>query len=72
MTIFNLRGAITRLFVMGVVGIVGVGSLVIQSDPNAAGFYEALGSVREREIPSIIPGRTIPYFRHSLAQPGAV
>ncbi|HIF92408.1 MAG TPA: hypothetical protein EYQ60_04675 [Myxococcales bacterium] len=56
MTIFNLRGAITLLFVMGVVGIVGVGSLVIQSDPNAAGFYEALGSVRKREIPSSIPG----------------
>jgi hypothetical protein len=72
MTIFNLRGAITPLFVMGVVGIVGVGSLVTQSDPNAAGCYEALGSVREREIPSSIPGRTILYFRHSLAQPGAV
>ena len=40
---------------------------MIQSDPNAAGFYHALGARLEREIPSSIPGRTIPFFARSLA-----
>ncbi|MBS1196350.1 MAG: hypothetical protein H6R18_135 [Proteobacteria bacterium] len=40
--------------------------LVIQCDPNAAGFYEALGVQLTREIPSSIPGRSIPYFEVNL------
>ena len=31
-----------------------------------AGFYRALGARLEREIPSSIPGRTIPYFTYAL------
>jgi GNAT superfamily N-acetyltransferase len=40
--------------------------LVIQSDPNAAGFYQAMGARLERHIPSSIPGRTIPFFGFDL------
>jgi len=36
--------------------------LVVQSDPNAAGFYSALGATLERYITSSIPGRLIPLF----------
>jgi len=42
--------------------------LVIQSDPNAAGFYHSVGAVLEKEIPSSIPGRSIPYFTYSLTR----
>ena len=41
----------------------GHASLLIQSDPNAAGFYEALGARKERDIPTSIPGRTLPLMR---------
>ncbi len=41
-------------------------SLVIQSDPNAVGFYERLGLRVTKSISSSIPGRSIPYFEHSL------
>jgi len=40
--------------------------LVVQSDPNAADFYKALGGYLTREIPSSIPGRLIPYFEFNL------
>jgi GNAT superfamily N-acetyltransferase len=40
----------------------GFGRLVIQSDPNAAGFYAALGARLERHVPSSIPGRELPLF----------
>lgn len=40
--------------------------LVIQSDPNAAGFYQKLGVSMTGEIPSSIPGRSIPCFELSL------
>ena len=43
-------------------------SLVIQSDPNARGFYVRLGAKLVREIPSSIPGRTIPYFVADITQ----
>jgi GNAT superfamily N-acetyltransferase len=42
--------------------------LVIQSDPNAAGFYQRMGARLERYIPSSIPGRKLPLF--SIALPG--
>ncbi len=44
----------------------GATTLVIQSDPNAAGFYHALGATLEKQIPSSIPGRTIPFFTYAL------
>lgn len=44
----------------------GFTTLVIQSDPNAAGFYVALGATLERQIPSSIPGRTLPCFHFKL------
>ena len=43
--------------------------LAIQSDPNAAEFYDRLGANRLREIPSSIPGRSIPYYEFSLEGP---
>jgi len=62
------RGVGTALFhhACDVARQAGFQDLVIQSDPNAAGFYRALGARLEREIPSSIPGRTIPYFAYSL------
>ena len=49
----------------------GFRRLVIQSDPNASGFYHALGAQLERQIPSSIPGRTIPYFTVALSEGAA-
>lgn len=46
----------------------GFRAIVIQSDPNAAGFYHAHGARAEGEIPSSIPGRTIPCFRLDLEE----
>ena len=44
----------------------GARVLIVKSDPNAAGFYRAMGAVATGEIPSSIPGRTIPTFRLTL------
>ena len=41
-------------------------SMEIQSDPNAAGFYVAMGAKLIRNVPSSIPGRSIPVFRLQL------
>ena len=62
------RGIGTRLFRHACELARGSGFeiLVIQSDPNAAGFYRSLGARLEREIPSSIPGRSIPYFTYRL------
>lgn len=39
----------------------GARRLVIESDPGAAGFYEAMGAVRDGEAPSgSVPGRHLP------------
>jgi len=40
----------------------GFSRLIVQSDPNAAGFYSAVGATLERHISSSIPGRLIPLF----------
>jgi GNAT superfamily N-acetyltransferase len=40
--------------------------LVIQSDPNAAGFYQRMGARLERHVPSSIPGRNLPLFTFAL------
>jgi GNAT superfamily N-acetyltransferase len=47
----------------------GFGRLFIQSDPNAAGFYRALGASFERDTPTSIPGRTLPLFSLALQAP---
>jgi len=41
--------------------------LLIQSDPNAAGFYRSMGATHERDVASSIPGRFIPVFVLDLA-----
>ncbi|MGH0031113.1 MAG: GNAT family N-acetyltransferase [Myxococcota bacterium] len=38
----------------------------IQSDPNAEGFYRAVGARKERDVPTSIPGRTLPLMRRIL------
>ena len=51
---------------MEVIKSEGFTRLVIQSDPNASGFYEKLGIPLVKRIPSSIPGRSIPYFEKIL------
>ena len=46
-------------------------TLAIQADPNAAGFYAGRGARVVREIPSSIPGRTIPFFQYALVAAGS-
>lgn len=45
----------------------GYEGILIQSDPNAAGFYLRHGATEAGAIPSSIPGRSIPLFRQPLA-----
>jgi GNAT superfamily N-acetyltransferase len=59
-------GAALLAHACGVARSDGFARLVIQSDPNAAGFYDAQGARRVREIPSSIPGRTIPFYELDL------
>ena len=49
----------------------GFRRLVIQSDPNAAGFYLSVGADLERYIPSSVPGRELPLFGFDLVDPFA-
>ncbi len=49
----------------------GYQTLVIESDPHAAGFYQALGARSEGEIPSRIPGRSLPWFTLALGSAAA-
>ena len=45
----------------------GFGSLVVQSDPYAEGFYRAMGMERIGETPStVFPGRVLPQLRVGL------
>ena len=45
----------------------GARNLLIDSDPDAAGFYEGLGAVRSGTAKSgSIPGRTLPHLVHPL------
>lgn len=57
-----------RLFqhACSVAAAAGARVLVIKSDPHAVGFYRAMGAVEAGQIPSSIPGRTIPTFRFAL------
>jgi len=46
----------------------GYRRLVIQSDPNALGFYEAMGAVKIGELASdSIPGRSLPLLEMELS-----
>jgi predicted N-acetyltransferase YhbS len=46
----------------------GFEALVIQGDPHAAGFYEAMGAVRVGTTESgSVPGRRLPVYRIALA-----
>lgn len=58
------RGYGSRLFAHAMSTAAGLGyrRVVIQSDPNAAGFYERHGARKVSDIPSCIPNRTIPLF----------
>ncbi|MBW4473332.1 MAG: GNAT family N-acetyltransferase [Stenomitos rutilans HA7619-LM2] len=45
----------------------GVSTLLIKSDPNAAGFYEAMGAKQIGETPSVInAGRMLPLLEFKL------
>lgn len=44
----------------------GFRALVIQSDPNAAGFYESMGARLRGHVDSSIPGRRLPLFELEL------
>jgi GNAT superfamily N-acetyltransferase len=58
------RGMGSRLFAHACASARSAGfeSLVIQSDPNAEGFYRRLGARFAGSIPSSIPGRSLPRF----------
>lgn len=47
----------------------GIQKIVVASDPNAAGFYEHHGARLIKQIPSSIPGRTIPQFQIDPSDP---
>lgn len=45
----------------------GAASLVIEADPDAAGFYRRMGAIDDGTVPSgSIPGRMIPLLKLSL------
>ena len=44
----------------------GATRLRIESDPNAARFYERQGAVRVGETPGVTPGRVLPVFELKL------
>lgn len=48
----------------------GVQSIEIQADPNAAGFYEAMGARRIGErVSASIPGRMLPLYEMDVSAP---
>lgn len=51
-------------YVKGVAAVSGYHTLFVESDPNAAGFYEKMGGqlIGHRPVPSI-PGRELPLYR---------
>lgn len=65
------RGAGRRLWEDAVDRAVELGytRLIIQSDPNAEGFYRKLGAERIGEVPSQVrPGRTLPLLMYPLTE----
>ena len=67
------QGIGARLFhhACGVAHDQGADTLFIQSDPNAAGFYRTLGAIFVADVPSSVPGRTLPTFEFALATAGS-
>jgi len=70
---FQGRGLGRRLWehALGSATALGYRSLVLEADPNAEGFYAAMGAARvgERESPlaqEIAPGRVLPLMRIEL------
>jgi ribosomal protein S18 acetylase RimI-like enzyme len=68
------RGLGRRLWEHALTSAAALGhrSLMLEADPNAEGFYAAMGAIRigERESPvaqDIEPGRTLPLMRIELA-----
>jgi ribosomal protein S18 acetylase RimI-like enzyme len=52
---------------VGIARDAGLHDLYIEADPNAEGFYLAMGARREGERPSgAIPGRVLPLLRFTL------
>ena len=47
---------------------IGITTLRIAADPNAAGFYQKMGAIRAGNIPSTPPGRTLPLFVFKIEQ----
>ena len=62
------KGIGTKLFnhACGISRQQGYTNLTVMSDPNAAGFYDRVGCQKVKNIPSSIPGRTIPTYRLDL------
>jgi ribosomal protein S18 acetylase RimI-like enzyme len=56
-------------YVMGIAAASGYLTLIVESDPNAAGFYEKMGGqlIGHRPVPSI-PGRELPLYRIHLRE----
>jgi N-acetylglutamate synthase-like GNAT family acetyltransferase len=54
---------------VGNAGNDGALKMTIMSDPNAAGFYDRMGCRKVADIPSSIPGRTIPTYEVELQEP---
>jgi len=54
-------------YVMGIAAAAGYRILIVESDPNAAGFYEKMGGqlIGHRSVPSI-PSRELPLYRIHL------
>ena len=52
-------------------GAAGYRTLRIEADPNAVGFYQAMGAKQVGEVPSgSIPGRTLPLLSFTLGRAG--
>jgi GrpB-like predicted nucleotidyltransferase (UPF0157 family)/GNAT superfamily N-acetyltransferase len=49
----------------------GRSALRVQSDPNAEGFYARFGFAKRRDIPTSIPGRTLPLMERALVSVAA-
>ena len=56
-------------YMIGVAAAAGYRTLFIESDPNAAGFYEKMGGqlIGHRPVPRI-PGRELPLYRIHLRE----
>jgi GNAT superfamily N-acetyltransferase len=67
----HLRRGIGRLLwdhAMGVASDLGCTTVLIEAEPNAEGFYQAMGAERDGSVAStVFPGRTLPRMRFRLS-----